>query len=89
MAGALFLRSLHEHIFLFSATHPEARNTGAMARVIDTFIASHAGSEHPLDFEGSMNPDLARFYRGFGATEIVYLHVQHNRLPAWARWLKQ
>jgi hypothetical protein len=89
LAGAMFLRSLHEHIFLFSATHPEARNTGALAAILDEFIRRQSGSPRPLDFEGSMDPDLSRFYRGFGAAEIVYLHVQHNRLPLWARWLKQ
>lgn len=80
-AGAIFLRSTHGWIFLFSATHTEARNTGVMHALIDRFIEKHAGERTLLDFEGSSNPNLYRFYKSFGSQEIVYLQLRINRLP--------
>ncbi len=81
LAGALFLRSPHGWIFLFSATHPDGRQTGAMPAVIDRFIEKHAGEATQLDFEGSSDPNLYRFYKSFGSEEIVYLQLRINRLP--------
>ena len=80
-AGAVFLKSLHGWIFLFSATHPDGRNSGAMSSLIDRFIAAHAEEPTILDFEGSSDPDLYRFYQSFGSKESVYLQLRINRLP--------
>ena len=89
VAGALFLSSGYEHVFLFSATGPEGKKNGAMSLVIDRFIQDHCTKPGVLDFEGSMDKNLSRFYKSFGADEIVYLHIQLNRLPGLVRWLKK
>lgn len=81
LAGAIFLRSAHGWIFLFSATHPDGRQSGAMPALIDRFIEKHAGENTLLDFEGSSDPNLYRFYKSFGSREIVYLQLRINRLP--------
>lgn len=87
-AGAIFLRSQHGWIFLFSGTDEEARQTGAMSAVIDHFVKDHAGQRTLLDFEGSEDPNLHRFYKSFGSKEIVYLQIKKNRLPFPLRLLK-
>ena len=87
-AGAVFIRSQHEFIFLFSATGEKAKESGAMAFIIDHFIMTHAPAAMQLDFEGSMDPGLARFYKSFGSNEIVYLQIKKNNLPLPLRWLK-
>ncbi len=86
-AGAFFLKSHNRLVFLFSATNDCGRETGAMTFLIDSVISEWASSQVVLDFEGSNNPDLARFYRGFGAKEVSYLHLQYNRLPFIIRHL--
>jgi hypothetical protein len=88
-AAALFLKSNQEYIFLFSATSEEGKKTGAMSLLIDSFIQYHENESMLLDFEGSMDKNLSRFYKSFGASEVVYLHVQQNRLPKLIRWLKK
>jgi len=87
-AGAIFMQSNHEYIFLFSATSDHAKETGAMTFIIDTFIRSHSSSTLQLDFEGSMDAGLARFYKSFGSEEVVYLQIRKNNLPLLIRWIK-
>ena len=95
-AGVVWLTKGNRSIFLFSATDPQAKKTGAMFYLIDKFIQEQTGSEgvHSdskmiLDFEGSNLPGLARFYKGFGSEEYVYLQVRKNNLPKVIKWLKE
>ena len=71
-AGAFFVQSKDRLIFLFSGTSAEARKSGAMSALIDRVIHAHAGTNMRLDFEGSVDPNLARFYRKlrFGGSRI-------------------
>jgi hypothetical protein len=87
-AGVLFLKSNQEYILIFSAVNDVARETGAMSFLIDSFIQRHQNESMNLDFEGSMDKNLARFYKNFGADEVVYLQIKKNRLPLYLRWLK-
>ncbi len=87
-AGAVFLKSFSSYIFLFSATGNEARESGSMSLIIDHFIEKHQQENKLLDFEGSMNDDLSRFYKSYGSQEIVYLQIRKNTLPIPIRWFK-
>ncbi len=87
-AGAVFLYSHTSYIFLFSATSKEARESGSMSLIIDHFIEKHQSQDKVLDFEGSMNDDLSRYYRSYGSQEIVYLQIIRNTLPIPFRWFK-
>ncbi|MFI5163881.1 MAG: hypothetical protein ACHQHP_01395 [Bacteroidia bacterium] len=88
-AGVVWLIKNNRAIFLFSATDQQAKKSGAMFFIIDKFIQEHAGQKMILDFEGSNLPGLARFYKGFGSEEYVYLQVKKNNLPKPIRWLKR
>ncbi|MDP2424306.1 MAG: GNAT family N-acetyltransferase [Bacteroidales bacterium] len=81
VAGAFLLKSHHRLIFIFSATSPAARASGAMHLLIDTIIQNHSSQALTFDFEGSDIPGLARFYAGFGSKEVMYPQVFINRLP--------
>lgn len=80
-AGAVFFKSHNKVVFLFSGSNKVSRENGAMFMLVDAFIRDHAGQPLVLDFEGSSNQNLARFYRGFGSKECVFLQVEINRLP--------
>lgn len=84
-AGAIFLRSHSHLIFLFSGTSDDARENGAMPMLIDRVISDHANSNMILDFEGSNDPDLARFYKSFGSAVTHYYHWEKNTLH-WYTW---
>lgn len=87
-AGVVWLIKNNRLVFLFSATDQQAKKSGAMFFLIDNFIHKHSNQKMILDFEGSNLPGLARFYKGFGSKENVYLQVRKNNLPKFFRWLK-
>jgi len=88
VAGAFFTDANGKVIFLFSGNSVEGKEKGAMFLLIDHFIGENALKNLVLDFEGSNDPQLARFYRGFGAKECVYLQARYNGLPWFIRWYK-
>jgi len=80
-AGAFFLKDDKHLIFLFSATDAEARKSSAMTFLLDSVIRKYCETARVLDFEGSNDANLARFYRGFGALPLTYYRLEINRLP--------
>jgi len=87
-AAVVFISSPGRTIFLFSGNSIKGKSTGAMHYLVDRYIHDHAATENLLDFEGSNNPNLARFYKGFGAEESVYLRLRKNNLPWFIKWIK-
>jgi hypothetical protein len=85
ITGILWVTSHHKCIFLFSALSETGRNLNAMPWLIDAFIRQNAGKPLTLDFEGSNNEGLARFYSSFGAKKIIYQRYVRNSLPALFR----
>ncbi|MBW6490904.1 MAG: GNAT family N-acetyltransferase [Lentimicrobium sp.] len=79
-AGAILLFSHRKVVFLFSGVNETARKNGAMSLLIDRFIQDLAGNHLTLDFEGSNDANLARFYSSFGASVLHYPTVIINRL---------
>jgi hypothetical protein len=80
-AGAIVVFSHRKAVFLFSATNEVARENGAMFLLTDHFIQDLAGNHLTLDFEGSNDPNLARFYKSFGSVSIMYPGLRYNNLP--------
>jgi len=80
IAAALFVRSNGRIIFLFSGLSAEGKEKGAMPFLIDYQIKTRQDSHYILDFEGSNDKNLARFYAGFGASEFHYQRLEINRL---------
>lgn len=78
-AAAFFLRHRNSLVFLFSGSNEQARQNRGMFFLIDSIIKNNSPSPVTLDFEGSNDDNLARFYRGFGATEVYYDRLKINR----------
>ncbi|MBC8319334.1 MAG: hypothetical protein H8E34_01290 [Bacteroidetes bacterium] len=79
-AAAFFLKNNNRLIFLFSGSDEVARTNGAMTFLIDTVIRDNSPGGRILDFEGSNNENLARYYKGFGAKKTTYTRLKINRL---------
>ncbi len=81
LAGAVFFKVSNRSIMLFSAISEEGRKNSAMHHLMNEYIRENAGTNIILDFEGSNDANLGRFYKGFGAVNSPYLSVFQNRLP--------
>ncbi len=80
IAAACFLKDFDRYVFYFSANTEEGRKHSAMFFLIDNFIRQNAGSGMILDFNGSMNINMARFYKGFGSEQTFYNRLKIKRL---------
>ncbi|MCC6542538.1 MAG: GNAT family N-acetyltransferase [Flavobacteriales bacterium] len=89
LAAACFISWEGRAILLKSANTEAGQERKAMFRIVDHFIAEHAGSGLLLDFAGSNTPSVIRFNEGFGARSRLYLHLVRNRLPVPYRWFKR
>jgi hypothetical protein len=81
IAGAVFMKSHDRLVFLFSGCNKRAKTKGAMTFLIDKVIHENSHDQLVLDFEGSDDDNLARFYQGFGSTEVDYPSYLMNHLP--------
>lgn len=68
-------------VFLFSGLSTKGKELAAMFLLLNSFIQERAETHHVFDFEGSNNPQLARFYKSFGSSAVQYPHLQINKLP--------
>jgi hypothetical protein len=80
IAASCFLKDFDRYVYFFSANTEEGRKQGAMFMLISSFLEEHSGSDMLFDFNGSMNPGLARFYKGFGAMQTTYRRLKVNNL---------
>ena len=78
-AGAFFTFWGKRYHFLFSGRTAD-RQSRSLYFLIDNFISRHAGENMLLDFNGSDNSDIARFYAGFGAKEFTFNQLIISRL---------
>ena len=76
-------------IFLFSGNTVIGKSSGAMSFLIDSVIQENSNKKIILDFEGSNDLGLARYYSSFGSIEHVYLHLKKNTLPFPVRLFKR
>lgn len=76
-------------VFLKGLSTEAGRGVFALHRVLDAAIGQVAGNARLMDMAGGHDPELRRFYAGFGARPRLYLHAKVNRLPQPLRWYKQ
>lgn len=81
VCAAFFVRWGGRLIFLKGLANEHGRKLHAMHYLIDRVIAEHAGQDLLFDFAGTNDPDLARFYMGFGGERSDYLRALVNKLP--------
>ena len=80
LCAAIFMKTDDRITFLFSGLSEEGKQRQAMTYLLDQIIKKHAKQPVTFDFEGSDDDNLARFYLGFGGTEVRYPSYSFNRL---------
>lgn len=79
IAGLCMMHSTNRLTYLLPTSDSEGKAKSAMFLLIDTIIREKAGTNTILDFEGSRIEGIARFYRGFGATNKPYYILKQFR----------
>lgn len=79
-AGIIWTFSHQKAILQFSGVSEEGKELGAMPFLIDSFIQEYCGQSLTLDFEGSNDANLARFYGSFGSRKVGYVRIKVNRM---------
>ena len=75
-AGAIFLISKKRIVYLFSSQTDEGRNQNSLSAILNKVIKDNANTDKILDFEGSIIPNLADFFKSFGAKKESYFWYQ-------------
>lgn len=79
IAGAFFLRDYDKIWFWFSGRDNAQADKKAMFFLIDEYIKRHTGQALTLDFNGSMNENVARLYKGFGGMPYTFNMLHFTR----------
>ena len=81
IAMGLFIKMDKQIVYLAGVNSEKGKKTGAMHLIFDEIIKQYAKTEVYLDFEGSMVPTIAQFFKSFGAKEKEFYQWHYNALP--------
>lgn len=88
LAGALMVRDGQRVWFWFSGRNNLFAAQKPMFFLLDEYIQIHAGQNLIIDFNGSMNENVARFYKGFGGVPYPIPMIQRSAQGGWQSLLK-
>ncbi len=76
LSGTVWFVGKKEAVFFFSARDSEAKEKGFFSFMIHNFIMNNLSFNSILNFEGSDNEGLKRYYLGFGAQKETYFEIK-------------
>ena len=80
LGGAIILKDSSRITYLFSSYTNNGKKQQAPSFLINTLIKKYSNSNMILDFEGSTIPNIASFYRSFGAEKEIYFSFKKYNL---------
>jgi hypothetical protein len=81
LISAVFFASWNNRIYyLFSASNEKGKEMRAAFGIVYSVISKHQDSNKFLDFEGSMDVNINRFFLGFGAIKEDYYEFKKGLL---------
>ncbi|MFM7016645.1 MAG: hypothetical protein ACKOX3_09990 [Bacteroidota bacterium] len=89
LAAAYFVQINNRILYLKGFRKSNTELDGVMFYLFDSIIKEHCNQSILLDFGGANDKNVRQFFRGFGAKDSVYLHLEKNNLPRPLRWLKK
>lgn len=78
IAGAVFLNFNNRIYYLFSAQNEAGKKANSLSVILNKVIQENSESGKIIDFEGSMIPNVADFFKSFGAEKEVYYGYQES-----------
>lgn len=78
---AFFVYHQNKIVYLISAKNKEGKTFSAIHSLLDYVIQKNSGQQVYVDFEGSMNPNIAYFMKAFGSQKEIYYVYEWNFNP--------
>ena len=75
LAMSFIVHYANRDILLFNVSS-KSLQSNAMTVLVDDYVQKECLQNKVLDFEGSNISGVKRFYKGFGAVERNYIHIQ-------------
>lgn len=72
IGGSVFVLDSHRIIYLLSAVTKAGKDKQVASLLLNDVIKTYSNTQKILDFEGSMIPSIASFFKSFGATPETY-----------------
>lgn len=80
LGGVLFLKDNFRITYLFSVMNKKGKNLNAATFLISSVLKEYSEQKYLFDFEGSINVNIAGFFRSFGATSEIYNRLKVNAI---------
>jgi hypothetical protein len=78
VSAVLFTHWKDRICYLFSASSSVGMEKRASFGIVDDVIKEFSGKNFTLDFEGSMDENISRFFKGFGANPEIYYEIKRS-----------
>ena len=79
LVSAVFFTKWKDRIcYLFSASSSLGMEKRASFGIVNDVIEEFSGKNITLDFEGSMDENISRFFKGFGAKKEIYYEMKRS-----------
>ena len=88
LAGALMVKDFDRYWFWFSGRDNQFAAAKPMFFLLDEYIQKHAEESKWLDFNGSMNENVARLYKGLGGLPYPVKMINYTKKTYWNLLLK-
>lgn len=72
VSGSVFFKDEKRIYYVFSANNNKGNKVEGNTAILNHMIASYSNSGYTLDFEGSMHPGIASFFKSFGSVSEIY-----------------
>lgn len=77
ISGSLFFKNQQRIYYVFSANNKQGNKTQGNTAILNHVINTYANTKAILDFEGSMHPGIASFFKSFGSKlETYFLYTK-------------
>ena len=76
LGGAIFIIENRKIYYLFSTVNKKGQDLFVMTQIINSMVNQYSDTDYILDFEGSMVPGIAQFFKSFGAVEETYFSLK-------------
>ena len=78
ISAVLFTKWKDRICYLFSASSPKGMEVRASFGIVNDVICAFSVNNYLLDFEGSMDENVSRFFKGFGAIPETYYEFKRS-----------